>query len=1219
MRPEHWAEIRAAFEAAAELPAEQRQAFLAARVGTDNELRREVDELLAAVDDSDGFLEPPPLGGFRVGTRIGRYEIVRALGSGGMATVYEAIQEQPHRRVALKVMRAGLGTTKALRRFQYESELLARLRHPGIALVHESGVLSDGVIETPWFAMELLDEALPITSFAERRQLSIDARLELFSQVCAAVHHGHQRGVIHRDLKPGNLLVEKGGQAKVIDFGIARTIDDELAESLALTMQGDIVGTLQYMSPEQVAGRIDELDLRTDVYSLGVVLYELLTGALPHDLRGKPLPETSRIICESEPSRPSSRAPLLPRELDWIVLKAMAKEPERRYDTVDMLARDIGRFRRHEALTAGPPSAVYYLRKFVRRHRLAMTAAALLLATLIAGVVTTLVQKRRADRAAELAEAKVDEFDMLANVEHLRLARAEFEAMRTTATRDVAGMLHWLESRAATLRAANPRLRATIAQLRDRALPEPAAELEAWRRRHPRSADVDRLQQRLAALRRAQAVSDGVAAPAEVPLDAATTAVDTATLTYLAWVRVGPNRERFGEEQLGLAMAKLAVARAGDDERAEARKTLAWALLANGHDDESLDATRAYAEVCDDLEPLVELRRAIGACRDGGRRQQIDAAGHDLDRLRAELATAREWRFAKESDRFLHDTLADLTAQLDAFEAGPVCEVVRSLIWARYELMALQRHRSRWDEARNAVRRADGVVASTLYAAQPLELLPQPGLVPIGMNPKTQLWEFHHIRSAALPHGLPRHRPDGTIETTDETGMIFVLVPGGRFVMGAQTRDPAQPGYFANAEVDESPLREVVLAPFFLARHEMTQGQWQRLAAGENPSWLTLGSPTFNDRVPRVTLRHPVENISWVQCDAMLGRLQLVLPTEAQWEYACRAGTDSPWFTGTDKPGLARFANLADATSGRYRGGRHEPDIDDGWFAPAPCGSFEPNPFGLHEMLGNVAEWCRDRKHSYVVPARERDGLRDEPTEVVDKRVLRGGHFASAAQNCRSAARNATDPGHHSQYIGVRAAAVVRARAFDPANETQALLTTDFHRRVARAVPLQLIVQLGGIDEEVRYVDPTLMPITVGARVTASAPDGVVAAHGGTRWGYALYVVDREPHFAVRNDRQLYVVRGPRLTLGQPVHLVGVLDADEQLHLFVDGDEKASAPGALLTDRPLDGLTLGRDKKSGVGDYTGEMRWHGTIESLRLYQGVLPPDQLRAWACGEHR
>jgi len=408
-----WTEVRKLFEGASGLSGTERSSYLERECGGDAELRREVLSLLESAEKDDAFLETPvgnvdsmlaaPLS---VGTCVGEFRLVRRIAAGGMGVVYEAEQEEPRRRVALKVMRLGLETEGARRRFRYEAEILAGLRHPGIAPIFSTGVHEIDGQQVPWFAMELVEGARTIVQHAEERGISLAERLQLFREVCDAVHHGHLRGVVHRDLKPDNILVDAGGRARLIDFGVARVADSDLALSTLLTEQGAVIGTLSTMSPEQIAGDPDDVDLRTDVFALGVVLYQLLTGALPHDLRGRSLPEAARILREDPPARPSRHDARLAGDLETILLKALEKEPARRYASAAELGQDLGRFLAREPILARPPSALYQVRMFARRHRTLATAAVSIFVVAIVGAAISLRYAFRAERAADDAERR---------------------------------------------------------------------------------------------------------------------------------------------------------------------------------------------------------------------------------------------------------------------------------------------------------------------------------------------------------------------------------------------------------------------------------------------------------------------------------------------------------------------------------------------------------------------------------------------------------------------------------------------------------------------------------------------------------------------------------------------------------------------------------------------------------------------------------------------
>jgi tetratricopeptide (TPR) repeat protein len=339
--------------------------------------------------------------------RIGPYRVRALIGEGAMGIVYEAEQERPRRRVALKIIRPGVSTPAMLRRFEHEYEFLGRLQHDGIAQIYQAGIADAGVGPQPYFAMELV-RGRRLDEFARLKELTLEQRLTLVAEIADAVQHAHHRGIIHRDLKPANILVTETGNPKVLDFGLARAAQAEL-QSTVQTLAGEVVGTMSYMSPEQVVGDMSELDTRSDVYALGVILYELLSGRVPFDVSRKSLPEAVRIIREDEPARLSSITRALPTDVETIVGKALEKDKLRRYGSAAELAEDIRRFLRNEPIVARRPSASYQLKKFAHRHKGLVGGAIAVLIALIAGVVVSTWQAVRASRAERIAQTRADE------------------------------------------------------------------------------------------------------------------------------------------------------------------------------------------------------------------------------------------------------------------------------------------------------------------------------------------------------------------------------------------------------------------------------------------------------------------------------------------------------------------------------------------------------------------------------------------------------------------------------------------------------------------------------------------------------------------------------------------------------------------------------------------------------------------------------------------
>jgi serine/threonine protein kinase/tetratricopeptide (TPR) repeat protein len=450
------------FAEALEQPSgDARAVFLDAACGGDAAMRRRVEKLLKSHSGAGSFLNKPIADTAdepvieRPGTKIGPYKLLQQIGEGGMGIVYMADQEEPvRRRVALKIIKPGLDSRQVIARFEAERQALAMMDHQNIAKVLDAGTTASG---RPYFVMDLV-HGVPLTKFCEANRLTPHQRLELFVPVCHAIQHAHQKGIIHRDIKPSNILVtmyDDKPVPKVIDFGVAKAMEQRLTERTLFTQYGTLVGTFEYMSPEQAEMNAFGVDTRSDIYSLGVLLYELLTGTTPLErerLREAALNELVRLIKEEEPPRPSIRlstsnslpkvaaacrteparlSQLLRGELDWIVMKCLEKDRTRRYETANSLARDVERYLHDEPVEACPPSPLYRLRKFARKHRGLLTTAAGFLGLLITGLIiasSLAAWAVQAQRAAE--QARIDAETALANE---RVARAEAIAAKERA------------------------------------------------------------------------------------------------------------------------------------------------------------------------------------------------------------------------------------------------------------------------------------------------------------------------------------------------------------------------------------------------------------------------------------------------------------------------------------------------------------------------------------------------------------------------------------------------------------------------------------------------------------------------------------------------------------------------------------------------------------------------------------------------------------------
>ncbi len=847
------------------------------------------------------------------GDAFGRYEIRSELGRGGMGAVLRVWDRDLRRSLAMKVIlglesrrtapRNGQKQQRLLARFLEEAQVTGQLDHPGIVPVHELGLDPEGRV---YFTMKLV-KGRTLREIFERVRKGEEGwtqtrALGLVQKVCEAMSYAHHKSVIHRDLKPDNIMIGRFGEVYVMDWGLAKILgrEDErdiriraedpprgeellsqrsdqgghAPDSMLCTMDGDVIGTPAYMSPEQAASRVDEMGPQSDVYSVGAMIYHLLTGQMPYVLPGsRPTAYMVwRWVLDGPPRPVHELNHDVPPELEAICDKAMAREPRRRYADMGELAADLQAYLEHRVVSAYESGALAEFRKFVHRNKGIVAIVLIAVVVILGGALTS---------SAVLAGKNHD----------LRVARDEARGMA-----------------------------------------EKVFRLSAIQ-------DLDGLVRR----------ADGLW-PIEPGL----------TDSYRAWL--------------------------GDTE-----------VLA--------------ADLGKYRQNLIELRR-----------RALESTPEDaLD------PAQRAWRFADREDSWWHDQLQALVAAIEELR-DPRVGIERGLsplhgmgIAKRLELAQTVEALSITGEAvaaqwTTAIESIADEAACPAYLG--LRVHPELGLVPIGRDPRSSLWEFADVRTGVVPLRDPS---SGALAIDGESAVVFVLIPGGEFLMGAQRSDPSAPNHDPDARRDEVPVHGMRVSAFLLSKYELTQGQWRRLF-GANPSFYCapqeVAGHTIDDS-------HPVESVSWMDCERAARWMGMELPTEAQWEYAARGGTSTCWSSGNPRESLLGHANVADQVGALARKTWLEevewPELDDGHAVHAPVGSLLANPFGLHDMHGNVWEWCQDWYDGFYRPEQADGDL--EPSGVAPGyHVIRGGAFYFPTSYARSARRYGNLPGFKLAFLGVRPA-----------------------------------------------------------------------------------------------------------------------------------------------------------------------------------------------------
>jgi len=961
-------------------PAE-RAAFLDEACSDDPALKGEVAALLQSYEEDPDFMDdfdrPAVIAGadhFGPSTveltvepglpyeRFGEFRLLRRLGEGGMGVVFLAWQESLGREVALKVIRPekrdSLG---AETRFWREIEAASKINHPNIATIFASGE-ENGV---HYFAMELvtgesLNDKLH-QARARQERIPLEKVLRWIHEISQALDCAHCAGIIHRDVKPANIQITAEGKAVLMDFGLARHLD-----RTTITLPGQMHGTPHYASPEQVWAHNRRIDERTDIYSLGVTLYEAVTGRVPFE--GDTTEQVLQQVREADPVPPRRLNPAISRGLDTVILKALEKDPGRRYLKMASFTRDVERLIEGIEPLVKPAGWGSRLAKAARKNPSLSVAIGIILILVVAVPWVFVSQEKSKRKLAEEAAFEIEQERNNANLEKLRAQAAEQEEK-----------LQRTEAQAA-------RAKAEEAQKEAEESATLANELLVEIQHLTGPYDLMRL--------------------AELELQADD-----------LW----PARpERAREMQAWLAEAEelagnLELHRSNLDEL-----RLTYTTLDEGWEDLKAERRDLVARL-EALKAEKTEGRATGTAAGQSVIQQLEEelVSHDavLARTGDKITKRGAWLFVNPAAQREHDRLTTLIAKIEDLSAddfGPMAQMQQRLDFAGKILpQTLAAHREDWEEAIATI-----AESKEYFLDKGLTITPMQGLVPIGRDPHSGLFEFGHLESGSIAQRDDLGEPIINVET----GIVFVLIPGGTFSMGAvkpsNELSEDDPNVDPYAEPDEGPVHEVTVAPFLLSKFELTQAQWLRLT-GSNPSFYYPGKE-YCDKV--INPLHPVEQVNWQESVRMLRRYEMRLPTEAEWEYAARAHTDTIWWMGNDQHDLDGVANLADETLGTLRIPFFKIDewMNDGYACHAPIGSYLPNPFGLKDLYGNVGEWCQDA-YEINYSSAPRDGSAFESGDNL-LRIVRGGTWSTDSTSCRSALRIGEFRSNRNANVGLRPA-----------------------------------------------------------------------------------------------------------------------------------------------------------------------------------------------------
>lgn len=960
------------------------------------------------------------------------YSLIRCIGEGGMGQVWEARHRSLGRLVALKVMRTSRIGKKGTQLFEREARAGGRLVHPGIVSVYESGK-SDGVF---WIAQELVNDGTTLRDSIDRMRAQDLVKpghyrrvAEFLAQLADALEAAHSAGVIHRDLKPRNVLITKDGKPKLTDFGLARIVDEA-----ALSISGEIAGTWLYMSPEQVAARRMGIDHRTDIFSLGIVMYEMLSLIRPFE--GDTSHQVAEKILTWDPPDLRRLRSRIPTDLAVICAKALEKRRDDRYQSMQELADDLRRFLANQPIHAQPPGALKRAQKWILRHPARSVALGI---SGVAFVAITTLAVRMSAINSELIDslgreaAATEEKNQIAG---LRLRDYVFDSAEKLwpVTPDSVAELESLIREAEDLRANQDQLLTKRSEIRATALQlspeEKRLEVEA----HPLYAELTTLEAELAWRENFRSWLNQSEEPQLREPDWSEYPDEFQSLVRNANRFVAENRTVFGQEETGWAIAERALQVAPEEEQAIAMRSLSDALFATGQLELALDTIEdalnladpddwsEYEEYRDNLKERVAEHSGSDAS-EGFDRETEDLRAR-CAALREIVNTRRTWRFAQgdSSNAFWEALISELLDDIDLLfdpETGIVGDGIDPVHgWGLRRRLALAKRLEQEHAEGGEFHRRWGAALSSIRAAYPgIEIAEIPGLVPLAADPVSGLWEFWHVPSG----NEPRRYRAGELQVDEGTGMVFILIGPSEFLMGAQADDPDSPQYHEHCEESEEPPHRVQLGAFLISKYEVSQAQWIAMT-GTNPSFydepLSYANITHD-------LTHPVERVSWFECVRVLSRFGLTLPSEAQWELAARGGTTTAWWFGDERESLLESdaINIADesaALGGALWPGISElPGFDDGYVVHAPVDEFSPNGFGLFNVHGNVMEWCID-EYDEEFYSRSPDKDPVSWTSDSEAKSLRGGAFSDNATAARSAARGRNSPDAEVYTIGVR-------------------------------------------------------------------------------------------------------------------------------------------------------------------------------------------------------